>query len=684
MQKKKQTKLIKQIIAFIAIIILVLLIAFAEDIIKLNNKNKTNLAENSENELISNEPNPPQLSAGMIPVKWNGTNWIITTANDKDWYDYSKGKPAYIMLNDGYYQSELIRDMSGKELAENAVGNDALVVPNVPNNNPTILIWIPRFAEGDNEEIGYLKEEIIPSEYWIVPRIFSYIVDDETKPNYYLSGIWVGKDADEGYESKISQMNSEESIYGFIKNTVARKPFQFGYVRRYIDKLSKLVVDNNYPQINDITNANRIILQIVNTNKVEPIKANIKQNAENSKIEIQVTYTANGIREILDDNGTPMTLIQENGIIYTDTGDIALAKGTYYFTIVDNKEIKQKLSITPTVHSLLKVAYINGIDNMDNTNTYTKTQETTSAAENALGDQLIAKYPSIYYWRAITDINKAITAIGAETRTEDDEQLYLWNRYKANSEIKYVWKEEPATSSKYNKPVGNYDGYYYYRKMEKSSSGDKVTISSNTRTTSGSPGVSGGYTFSNTFSKSNPGSSLSTSSSYYYWSGASGNGTTYTSYGTKYTRTTTNNYSRGDHISTLIARDDAYTIGSSTSVHSDNYWYTRGFIAPKYTLYKYDQNLNVLSTYDVDTKTITTASINISNKGTNKVKLKLNTTGTDYKTYISNDNTDWREVTDIASNTPKELNVDEWDSLYIKIETNTSRINNIDVSYYKN
>ena len=217
MQKKKRNKPIKQIIAFIAIIILVLLIAFVEDIIKLNNKNKTNLAENSENELISNEPNQPQLSAGMIPVKWNGTNWIITTANDKDWYDYSKGKPAYIMLNDGYYQSELIRDMSGKELAENNVG---VGVPDDPKTRGTIFVWIPRFAiNNETNNIKYIKGTEALESSWSVPEIFSHIQEEETKPNFVLTGVWVEKDVDIEYSSKITQMNQEESIYGFLANT---------------------------------------------------------------------------------------------------------------------------------------------------------------------------------------------------------------------------------------------------------------------------------------------------------------------------------------------------------------------------------------------------------------------------------------------------------------------------------
>lgn len=107
-------------------------------------------------------------------------------------------------------------------------------------------------------------------------------------------------------------------------------------------------------------------------------------------------------------------------------------------------------------------------------------------------------------------------------------------------------------------------------------------------------------------------------------------------------------------------------------------------MAPKYTLCKYDKDLVLQSTYDVDTKILTTAPIDISNRENNKVKLTLNTTGTDYKTYISNDNANWQEVTDITSGVAKELNVDGWNNLYIKIETNTSRINNIDVAYYKN
>ncbi len=37
------------------------------------------------------EPNEiiPNISAGMIPIKWNGTNWEITTFEDTNWYNYA-------------------------------------------------------------------------------------------------------------------------------------------------------------------------------------------------------------------------------------------------------------------------------------------------------------------------------------------------------------------------------------------------------------------------------------------------------------------------------------------------------------------------------------------------------------------------------------------------------------------
>ena len=159
--QKKNKKIIKFTILLVIIIILLLLLIILTNI--KNKQNKLALNENTPTMLVNSNPNPPKLSAGMIPVKWNGENWVIVSKNDEEWYN---AQPAYIMLNDGYYKSELERGIKEEQLIQNNVGNDALVVPGVENNNPSILMWVPRFAYRTNEngetEIGYIQEETTP------------------------------------------------------------------------------------------------------------------------------------------------------------------------------------------------------------------------------------------------------------------------------------------------------------------------------------------------------------------------------------------------------------------------------------------------------------------------------------------------------------------------------------------
>ena len=70
--------------------------------------------------------NTPNLGEGMIPIKWdenlnsgNG-NWVITTAEDSEWYDYNEKQWANVMLSDGTYATkDLIEsgEASGKQEA---------------------------------------------------------------------------------------------------------------------------------------------------------------------------------------------------------------------------------------------------------------------------------------------------------------------------------------------------------------------------------------------------------------------------------------------------------------------------------------------------------------------------------------------------------------------------------------
>lgn len=83
-----------------------------------------------------NQVNEPELTEGMIPIKWNGTNWVTTTAEDEEWYDYKENmgdddsKWANVMLSDGTYKYDTVE--SGTVVQENELGS--------------MFVWLPRYA----------------------------------------------------------------------------------------------------------------------------------------------------------------------------------------------------------------------------------------------------------------------------------------------------------------------------------------------------------------------------------------------------------------------------------------------------------------------------------------------------------------------------------------------------------
>ncbi len=348
MKKTKNKGKIKSIITFIVIAIILLLLAFSEDIMKLANKNQINLAQNVENSTGSGEPNVPTISAGMIPVKWDGTNWVITTKKDTNWYDYENGSPAYIMLNDGVYQSELIRDMTNKKLAEENIGEQIQ-----ENELGTIFMWIPKFAYNGDEQIQYIKAETELGGDWTTPEMFMYSTNNETAPDYLLSGIWVEEKVDSSYSSKMNEMNKEEGIYGFLANTKAVQinATDTGILQKYVGNDAPVV------PLNDVTNLNRIMLKIIDTNKQELIKAKIQHNEIAETITITVTYTKYGIAKIVDDEGKEVTYTSENGII---TAVVNEKEGINTFTITDKKGNKKELQITVPPKGIYVKLYTDG------------------------------------------------------------------------------------------------------------------------------------------------------------------------------------------------------------------------------------------------------------------------------------------------------------------------------------
>lgn len=108
--------------------------------------------------------NRPILLDGMLPVKYVGSTWVVTSVDDPEWYDYaidSAGGPvryANVMLMD----DTTVRDSSGAFISnekmrgmnlENLVGCEVEV-------EGSMFVWLPRFTykeEGGTSSVVYSR-----------------------------------------------------------------------------------------------------------------------------------------------------------------------------------------------------------------------------------------------------------------------------------------------------------------------------------------------------------------------------------------------------------------------------------------------------------------------------------------------------------------------------------------------
>ncbi len=81
--------------------------------------------------------NVPKLSEGMIPIKYNGSQWEICSEEDSEWYNYDEDKKewANVMLSDGTYNGENAK--VGQKIEDKDLGS--------------MFVWIPRYAYSINE-----------------------------------------------------------------------------------------------------------------------------------------------------------------------------------------------------------------------------------------------------------------------------------------------------------------------------------------------------------------------------------------------------------------------------------------------------------------------------------------------------------------------------------------------------
>lgn len=372
-------------------------------------------------------------------------------------------------------------------------------------------------------------------------------------------------------------------------------------------------------------------------------------------------------------------------IINKNSKYIVLAKGTKDGI---QKTGKKAIKINLFTNIIYTVSYTNGTDNMNFVSTYNKTTENATSEEQNKLNEIKANDSSTTYKRAIKNSNGTITAIGEETRTSDDEQIYLYGKYSvAHNQEYYVEKE----SSKYEecilkqfKDAGFWSPYLYPSYSTSRSTGD-VTLNGNQYTTSvpssayceGDINSSTGYIDTSLTNKCTDGSFYYVESLTLVSSDTTTGVDKYKAKAYKMIVKSRDKKIKGDFIENLYGTENEYPNNN----YSGSYWYVRNSLMKKYKLYKYDEELNLKSIYDVENREIKTVQIDISNKEDNKVMLKVNATGTDYKTYISEDNSNWQEIENLESGTQKEIGVSDWNSLYIKIEVNSSKINEIEVEY---
>ena len=149
---------------------------------------KTSIKELEIIDLV--QVNSPILAEGMIPVKWNGSNWVKadSTNLNNDWYDYKEKKWANAVMVKDSSRSKYMSAANGTTISE----LDVLAY----------YVWIPRYkyqlfnvnAEKMAPiEINVKFEKNIPAKSvgsnngeWLTHPAFTF-GDKE------LTGIWVGK-----------------------------------------------------------------------------------------------------------------------------------------------------------------------------------------------------------------------------------------------------------------------------------------------------------------------------------------------------------------------------------------------------------------------------------------------------------------------------------------------------------
>lgn len=145
--------------------------------------------------------NKPYVVDGMLPVKLNGSYWIITNVDDPNWYDYASSTTesggtfgnlwANVMLMDEVevegMTNEQVRKATISELEGKKVTKEG-----------SMYVWIPRYSRGiigGETKIVYSK---LTEDYFPDATAGENVLNAFEDNGIQLTGIWVSK-YDAGY-----------------------------------------------------------------------------------------------------------------------------------------------------------------------------------------------------------------------------------------------------------------------------------------------------------------------------------------------------------------------------------------------------------------------------------------------------------------------------------------------------
>lgn len=146
--------------------------------------------------------NKPIISEGMVPVKEENNEWVVTTEDDNEWYDYANGKWATVMLLDelavtGKSNSE-IRAMSQSERIATLDGA-------VVEVEGSTFVWVPRYTyKLENGEVKVMYSHLTED----------YVADGYTKNPAFYFGEYNGAESDLANDNNTGYVGGGKELTG--------------------------------------------------------------------------------------------------------------------------------------------------------------------------------------------------------------------------------------------------------------------------------------------------------------------------------------------------------------------------------------------------------------------------------------------------------------------------------------